>query len=136
LLCIKKSPVLFLFYTLHSSHVLLTQLYDCGNQLIVIQLNLCIIFYALGIKTSLSKLVWALKILLMKNKLFLWMDLHNKILIKDNLCKRGCTGDSCVFCTSGKIVEHLFCHCPFMFDFWAKILTVHPQGDLLILILF
>jgi zinc-binding in reverse transcriptase len=41
-----------------------------------------------GVTVSLSKSVWVLKIPL-KNKLFLWMVLNNKILIRDNLRKKG-----------------------------------------------
>jgi zinc-binding in reverse transcriptase len=70
-----------------------------------------------GVTINLSKLVWALKIP-MKNKLFLWMTLHNKILTKDNLDKQGWTKDSsCMFCSVRETVDHLFFHCPFILDF-------------------
>jgi zinc-binding in reverse transcriptase len=41
-------------------------------------------FIFLGVKTNLPKSIWVLKIPL-KNKLFLWITLHNKILTKANL---------------------------------------------------
>jgi zinc-binding in reverse transcriptase len=80
-----------------------------------------------GVKTILPKSVWVLKIPI-KNKLFLWMTLHNQILTKDNLRKQGWSGDqNCVFCTSPESVDHLFFHCPFVVDFWSKLLASHPQ---------
>jgi zinc-binding in reverse transcriptase len=56
------------------------------------------------------------------------MTLHNKILTKDNLKKRGWSGDhSCVFCSNPESVDHLFFHCPFVIDFWSQLLNSHPQ---------
>jgi zinc-binding in reverse transcriptase len=83
-----------------------------------------------GIKTNLSTSVWALKIPL-KNKLFLWMVLHNKILTKDNLIKRGWSGHtSCAFCIFTESVDHIFFNCTFITDFWDKITHGHPQRGL------
>jgi zinc-binding in reverse transcriptase len=84
-----------------------------------------------GVKTNLPTSVWALKIPL-KNKLFLWMVLHNKILTKDNLIKRGWSGDtSCAFCTFKESVDHIFFNCTFITEFWDKITHGHPQKGLL-----
>jgi zinc-binding in reverse transcriptase len=55
------------------------------------------------------------------------MSLHNKMLTKDNLCKRRWIGDSsCVFCSARETVD-LFFNCPFMFDFWVMIFTGRLQ---------
>jgi zinc-binding in reverse transcriptase len=81
-----------------------------------------------GVKTYLSKSVWSLKIPL-KHKLFLWMLLNNKILTKDNLCKRNWTGDiTCVFCSAPESVDHLFFKCPFISTFWKHVFSSHPNG--------
>jgi zinc-binding in reverse transcriptase len=131
LLCVRKNLTLFLFLTLYILLIMLILPYGCGTHLGFTQLSLYIIFYVLGVSINLSRSVWALKIPL-KNKLFLWMVLHNKILIKDNLGKCGWTGDSsCMFCSARKTVDHLFFHCPFILDFWHKILSIHPQRNLI-----
>jgi zinc-binding in reverse transcriptase len=127
----KKNLILFLFLILYSLMIMLIPSCGCGTHLSVIQLSLYIIFYILGVPINLFRSVWALKISL-KNKLFFWMVLHNKILTKDNLSKRGWTrNNSCMFCTTQKIVDHLFFHCPFILNFWHKILSNHPQRNLI-----
>jgi zinc-binding in reverse transcriptase len=84
-----------------------------------------------GVYTPLAHSVWSLKIPL-KHKLFLWLALHNKILTRDNLRKKGWMGDtSCLYCTNSETVDHLFFNCPFIAPFWSLILTHHPQGYLL-----
>jgi zinc-binding in reverse transcriptase len=84
-----------------------------------------------GIHTLTSHLVWSLKISL-KHKLFLWLTLHNKILTKDNLRKKGWLGDvTCSFCTNSESVNHLFFTYSFIAPFWRLVLHHHPQGHLL-----
>lgn len=76
-----------------------------------------------GVKCTLIKSVWALKIPL-KYKLFLWLSLNNRILTKDNLSKQGWRGT----CGAPETVSHLFFHCNIIKDFWIKVLNGHPQG--------
>jgi zinc-binding in reverse transcriptase len=80
-----------------------------------------------GVTVSLSKSVWVLKIPI-KNKLFLWMVLNNKILTRDNLRKKGWVGDgSCVFCNFQESVNHLFLHCPAISGFWSTLISHYPS---------
>lgn len=55
---------------------------------------------------------WKMRSLL-KVKIFVWLVLKNKVLTKDNLMKRGWSGDeSCVFCLEDtETVNHLFAVC-------------------------
>lgn len=44
---------------------------------------------------------------------------HNKILTKDNLNTKGCTGSpTCLFCAATKTVTHLFLKCPLIQQIW------------------
>jgi zinc-binding in reverse transcriptase len=82
-----------------------------------------------GIKTNLSTSVWALKIPL-KYKLFLWMTLHNKIFTKDNLIKRGWSGDnSCVFCSLSNQLITYFLIALLYLIFGIEILLATLRGD-------
>jgi zinc-binding in reverse transcriptase len=134
LLCDMKNLKVLLYFTRCHFSLSGILLFGCGNLMVSIQLSPCINFYVFffwgggGVKTNLSNSVWVLKIPL-KNKFFLWMTFHNKILTKDNLCKRGWVGgSSCIFYTNSESVDYLFFHCPFILDFWSKILTSHSQG--------
>lgn len=58
------------------------------------------------------KVVWKLK-LPSKIKIFLWLVLWGRILTKDDLLKRGWSGDHhCLFCAGDETINHLFFHCP------------------------
>lgn len=65
------------------------------------------------------KVIWKWKGIL-KNRLFLSMDLANKVLTWDNLVKRGVIGPNvCVhFLHSEESVNHLFMHCSFVNMVW------------------
>jgi zinc-binding in reverse transcriptase len=55
---------------------------------------------------------------LFKHKLFLWIIFNNKILTRDNLCKKGWIRDSsCVFYMGQEMMDHLFFHYPIISDF-------------------
>jgi zinc-binding in reverse transcriptase len=129
LLCGKKKLNFFLYFIHYIFLLQRILLFGFGNSLDIIQFSPYITFYVWegGVKTILPKSIWVLKIPI-KNKFFLWMTLHNKILTKDNLRKRGWSGDqNCVFCTSPESVDHLFFHYPFVVDFWSQLLASHPQ---------
>jgi zinc-binding in reverse transcriptase len=80
----EKSDIIFILNFLHFNDQADS---SCGTHMGVIQLSLHIFFYVfLRVPINLSRSVWAHKIPL-KNKLFLWMALQNKILTKDNLGK-------------------------------------------------
>jgi zinc-binding in reverse transcriptase len=71
--------------------------------------------------------LWELKLSL-KVRCFLWLVVQNKILITDNLSRKGWIGPlSCVFCPVNESVNHLFLTCPFMSDFWGafNICNIH-----------
>jgi zinc-binding in reverse transcriptase len=52
--------------------------------------------------------------------IFLWLLQKNKILIKDNLSKKGWRGDKkCIFCNSDETMEHLFVHCSMASGLWV-----------------
>jgi zinc-binding in reverse transcriptase len=60
------------------------------------------------------------------------MALHNKILIRENLQKRGRSGDHfCVFYPGLESVDHIFFPCPAIKNFCSKLLTLHPQQSFL-----
>lgn len=55
--------------------------------------------------------IWKLQIP-NKIKIFLWLMLKNSILTKDNLTRRGWTGnDECHFCGAKESIDHLFFGC-------------------------
>jgi zinc-binding in reverse transcriptase len=61
---------------------------------------------------------WKLPIPL-KVKVFMWLIGHNKILIKDNLLKRGWVGyNQCMLYDESESVAHLFFTCTFARQIW------------------
>lgn len=68
----------------------------------------------------------------LKQRLFFWLTLHNKILIEDNLRKRGYLGSSrCVLCkTELESVRHLFIFFSFSRSIWCQLLKhLNLQGS-------
>jgi hypothetical protein len=60
------------------------------------------------------------------------MALHNKILTKNNLGKRGGPGTTLVcFVPAGKRLTIYFFYCPFILDFWHQIIGNHSQRNLI-----
>jgi hypothetical protein len=58
-----------------------------------------------------QKFLWKIKIP-MKVRIFLWQVLKNSILTKDNLLKRGWTGnEQCQFCCEKETMNHLLFGC-------------------------
>lgn len=56
--------------------------------------------------------MWTLKTP-QKIRIFLWLVIKNRILTKDNLLKRGWTGDAhCHFCPAAETVDHFLFACP------------------------
>jgi hypothetical protein len=71
-----------------------------------------------GIPNFDFKSIWSAHMPL-KIKIFVWLLKQNRILTKDNLCKKGWNGDkSCVFCQEEETVNHLFLHCQFVRCLW------------------
>jgi zinc-binding in reverse transcriptase len=61
----------------------------------------------------------------------LWLALHNRILSRDNLLRRGWQGSaSCVFCSHNESVDHLFFTCPLAHSIWQLLFQLFPQGQL------
>jgi zinc-binding in reverse transcriptase len=57
------------------------------------------------------------------------MLLDNKILTKNNLCKRNWTGDiTYVFCSAPEYVDHLFFKCPFFMLYGGILFLLIPTG--------
>jgi hypothetical protein len=55
--------------------------------------------------------VWKVKVP-PKIHFFLWLIAHNKLLTRDNLCKRQHVDDlTCLFCNEEETCSHLFCDC-------------------------
>jgi zinc-binding in reverse transcriptase len=104
-------------------------LFGYGNSMIITIKSLYIFLCFGGVTIRLHKSIWSLKILL-KYKLFLWMTLNNRIFNKRSSMKKSWEGAStCIFCICQESVDHLFFHCPLIFEFWFKILTSHPQNE-------
>ena len=71
-----------------------------------------------GVRIQARDTVWHLKVPL-KIRLFLWLIFQNKILTKDNLCKKGWQGCTlCPFCSHNESIHHLFFECAFADNFW------------------
>jgi zinc-binding in reverse transcriptase len=73
-----------------------------------------------GITDNSADLWWYLPIPL-KVKVFMWLVLHNKILTRDNLRKRGWEGEiQCTICNKQESISHLFftCHIAKQIWFW------------------
>jgi hypothetical protein len=59
----------------------------------------------------------------MKVRIFLWEVLKNSILTKDNLLKRGWTGnDQCQFCGGKETIQHLLFSCGLAKLVWQVVL--------------
>lgn len=76
-----------------------------------------------GIKDKDYTTLWKTKIPL-KIKIFMWLVKEGKILTKDNLAKKGWTGNqSCHFCNDNETIDHLFVTCPDISSIWSWIAT-------------
>jgi zinc-binding in reverse transcriptase len=124
----KKKLSYLIFFIYYNLLMKKTQHFGYESQMAFIPLSLCITFYIFeALKLIFKNLFGYLKFLL-NISFFLWMELHNKNLNKDNLKKRGWLGDqSCLFCFNSESVDHLFFHCPFIIDFCTRLLNSHPQ---------
>ena len=64
------------------------------------------------------RFIWGVRLPL-KVKIFLWLVLKGKILTKDNLLRRGWSGDeACVFCGMDENINHLFLVCSLSKFIW------------------
>jgi hypothetical protein len=69
-----------------------------------------------------QKFLWKIKIP-MKVRIFLWEVLKNSILTKDNLLKRGWTGNvQCQFCNEKETINHLLLGCGLAKLAWQVVL--------------
>lgn len=78
-----------------------------------------------------KKIIWFPQCPL-KQRLFFWLTLQNKILTEDNLRKKRFMGPSrCVLCKiEMKIVNHLFIFCSFSRYLWSQLLShLNLQGS-------
>lgn len=74
-----------------------------------------------GLNVVHYKKMWDLKIPL-KIKIFLWLMLKNSILTKDNLLRRGWTGDEhCHFCAAVETTDHLLFSCSLARLIWQVV---------------
>jgi hypothetical protein len=65
--------------------------------------------------------VWKIKVP-PKIHFFLWLIAHNKLLTRDNLCKRQHVDDlTCLFCNEEETCSHLFCDCVVISDAWVEL---------------
>jgi hypothetical protein len=61
----------------------------------------------------------------MKMRIFLWLMLKSTVLTKDNLLRRGWTGDpQCHFCSKHESIDHLLFSCALAKLIWQVILCV------------
>lgn len=71
-----------------------------------------------GISRNRYVLLWALP-LPPKIRIFMWLVMHNRILTKNNLYKKGWRGDlTCQFCHKKETISHLFLKCPVARQIW------------------
>ena len=57
--------------------------------------------------------------------IFLWLLAHNKMLVRDNLSKRQHSDDlSCLFCSEGENINHLFFECVVALEIWRIIHSI------------
>jgi hypothetical protein len=71
-----------------------------------------------------NKRIWRAKIPL-KIKLFMWLVFQNAILTKDNLLRRGWSGDEkCMFCSCDESITHLFFECSMAKYVWSMVAMV------------
>jgi hypothetical protein len=67
------------------------------------------------------RFIWKIKMPL-KVKVFMWLVLKNCILTKDNLMRRGWTGNSqCHLCSSEENMSHLLFECTFVRFVWQML---------------
>ncbi|KAJ4804331.1 RNA-directed DNA polymerase (reverse transcriptase)-related family protein [Rhynchospora pubera] len=71
-----------------------------------------------GVPNHLSNIWWELKVPV-KIQVFMWLVMHDKILSKHNLSKKGWPGDvSCCCCGDVETTTHLFLFCPIIKTVW------------------
>lgn len=71
-----------------------------------------------GMKDKVYTTLWKTKIPL-KIKIFMWLVKEGKILTKDNLAKKGWSGNmTCQFCNLVETIDHLFVTCPVISAIW------------------
>ncbi|KAJ4769913.1 hypothetical protein LUZ62_054170 [Rhynchospora pubera] len=71
-----------------------------------------------GIQVIKTNTLWKLGIQ-HKIKAFMWLMMHNRILTKENLSKKGWQGNTyCIFCGQLETCDHLFCNCSYMQHIW------------------
>ena len=70
-----------------------------------------------------NKIIWYPHCLL-KQRLYFWLVIQNRILTEGNLMKRGYHGPSrCIMCKGvEELVSHLFILCPFSRTIWSQLL--------------
>jgi hypothetical protein len=69
-----------------------------------------------------QKFLWKTKIP-MKVRIFLWLMIKCSVLTKDNLLRRGWTGDPyCHFCSKNEIIDHLLFFCALAKLIWQVIM--------------
>jgi hypothetical protein len=65
--------------------------------------------------------VWKIKVP-PKIHFFLWLIARNKLLTRDNLCKRQHVDDlTCLFCNEEETCSHLFCDCVVISAAWSEL---------------
>jgi hypothetical protein len=63
--------------------------------------------------------IWNIKISL-RIKVFLWIVFKKSVLTKDNLVRRGWSGDeTCRFCSNKETMDHIFLVVQWLGFFWA-----------------
>jgi zinc-binding in reverse transcriptase len=115
---IEKNKLLTICQSLHLSQQADSALWHLDNSSLYTVHSLYRFLNLGGVTCSLTRSVWSLKIPL-KIKFFLWLSLHNQILTRDNLLRKGWVGSAqCPFCPLSSQLWHLICH-------------FFPQGNLL-----
>jgi hypothetical protein len=76
-----------------------------------------------------QKFLWKTKIP-MKVRIFLWLMIKCSVLTKDNLLRRGWTGDPhCHFCSKNESIDHLLFSCALAKLIWQVIMCTFLIGD-------
>ena len=83
-----------------------------------------------GLRSKFNSQVWKTKAPL-NVKIFTWLTLHNKIITRENLSKKGWVGPlHCVFSNAHtETFLHLLLHCPFVNTIW-NFLTWSTNSEL------
>jgi hypothetical protein len=77
-----------------------------------------------GITPVFIPAVWSLNIL-PRVHVFLWLLSHNKLLTRDNLCKRQEVSDkTCLLCSENENIQHLFFSCDIVRLLWQDIASI------------